>query len=155
MTDLPKIDWMTAEGDPTFAYTLCPDEQVNAFSFQVQRGYHQGKRTTDAQRAQITRRLLASWNACIDEDVATLEFMAKEGATVRKQRDELLSLSEAYQRQLNRTEQRLNAMMAAVDHLDQFMQSISNYPDTPGEAVTVGKLVEEIRDAAAKARRGA
>ncbi len=141
MTDLPKIDWLTAEGDPSFAYTLCPNEHVNAFSFQVQRGYHDGKRTTDAQRAEITRRLIASWNFCADEDLSLLELMAQDGTTLRAHRNDLLSLCETYQRQIDSTEKRLTDLLAAVDRLNQ------------SESATVGNLVKDIRDAAAKARR--
>lgn len=98
MSNLPKINWLTAESDAAFVYTLCPEQNINAFSFQVQRGYHHGQRTTDEQRATVARRLIACWNTCdgipieqLECDKSVLIDMLKERIELKRKCEELES----------------------------------------------------------------
>lgn len=72
---MPAIAWHQDEAVSTFVYTLDPELNINAFSFNIERGYSAGGRTTYPQCAAVAARLIACWKACEGIDDTQLAML--------------------------------------------------------------------------------
>lgn len=83
------------------------------------------------EKEAVARRLVACWNACLDEDTAMLEAIVAEGTTIRKRHDEALCLKETYQRELCEVERQRDKMLAALNEADRTFEMEGYSADGP------------------------
>lgn len=92
-------------------------------------GINRQPKTREAaeQQKQIARanarRIVACWNALIDEDTEHLERLVEMGTTLRKEHEECLRLKEMYQVQLNKAEAQRDELLKALSEAKEALQS--------------------------------
>ncbi len=101
------------------------------------------------------RRLVACWNACVDEDIEYLEGVVSMGTTLRKEINEALNRKEQYQGELcamERQRDALNiqrdALLNALNACKQAMAAAIEALAINEEAAALCEQAEIIADAA-------